>query len=326
MAVDNTKLSANLGAYYREHRDTIHTDIVFGLQEQLIEQGIELMDGVADEVPLVNMDVEDVMQNGGDSRDWNPTEDAVKLDNRMMKVRPAKVDLEIDPARFERMWLTYLRTSKGKLTMKNFPLYEFIWMKLKERINDNIGQSLWRSVFLPNAPTKNWATVHDGWNKKLTEDVALGNIVPVTTGAISKSTVLEDIESVFDGFGETNKSKPGICHLTSEVYTWYTRLTETQAGRGMSFTELSEGNLYIRGSKTKIVNNPYLLPISGIQPIVITKANNLVYATDSQDEANKFDFQPNKRIIDVMGDWKIGVNYYSANSKYKSIVTNDAYA
>lgn len=324
--VDNSALAANLGAYYREHRDTINTDIVFGLQDQLTEQGIELMDGVSDEVPLINMDTEDIMQNGGNSRDWNPTEDAVVLGNRMLKVRPAKIDLEVDTEQFERMWLTAMKTSKGKLTTKNFPLYAFIWTKLKERINDNIRKSLWLSEYQPNAGTKSWATVHDGWNKLITDDVTAGNIVPVTTGAITANSVLEDIEAVVDGLGATYQNQSGRCHVTSQVYKWYTRLTEAQAGRSMSFTELNEMGLFIRGTKIKLVNNPDLVPIGGIQPVVVTKDKNLVYATDSADEANKFEFQVDKRIINVLGDWKLGVNYKLANSKYKAISTNDAYA
>jgi hypothetical protein len=64
------------------------------------------------------------MQNGGDSHDWNPTADAVVIKNRTMKVRPAKVDLEIDVEDFERQWLTAMKTSQGRLTLANFPLYK----------------------------------------------------------------------------------------------------------------------------------------------------------------------------------------------------------
>lgn len=324
--IDKSALVANLGAYYREHRDQIHTDMVFGLSDHLTEQGIALMDGVSDEVPLINMDTEDVMQNGGNSHDWNPTADAVVIKNRTMKVRPAKVDLEIDVEDFERQWLTAMKTSKGRLTLTNFPLYKFIFEKLIERINDNIRKSLWRSEYLPAAVTKSWATVHDGWVKQLTDDVTAGDIVPVVTGAVAAGTILADVEAVFDGWGATYQNEPGICHLTPELYRWYTRLTEAQAGRSLGFGELNNNALYIRGSKVKIVSNPDLVPIGGIQPIIITKANNFVYATDSRAEANQLRFQEDKRIINVLVDWKLGVNYHLCNAKYSPIVTNDAFA
>ena len=324
--IDKSALVANLGAYYREHRDQIHTDMVFGLADHLTEQGIALMDGVSDEVPLINLDTEDVMQNGGDSHDWNPTADAVVIKNRTMKVRPAKVDLEIDVEDFERQWLTAMKTSQGRLSLANFPLYKFIFEKLNERINDNIRKSLWRSEYDAAPVTPSWATVHDGWVKKLTEDVTATNIIPVATGAITANNVLSKVEAVFDGWGVTYQNEPGVCHLTPEVYRWYTRLTEAQAGRRMTFDELSEGALYIRGSKVKIVSNYDLVSIGGIQPIVITKANNFVYATDSRAEANKMRFQEDKRIINVLVDWKLGVNYYLCNSKNSPIVTNDAFA
>jgi hypothetical protein len=148
----------------------------------------------------------------------------------------------------------------------------------------------------------------------------------VATGAITANNVLAKVEAVFDGWGVTYQNEPGICHLTPEVYRWYTRLTEAQAGRRMTFDELSEGALYIRGSKVKIVSNYDLVSIGGIQPIIITKSNNFVYATDSRAEANKMRFQEDKRIINVLVDWKLGVNYYLCNSKNSPIVTNDAFA
>jgi hypothetical protein len=112
-----TALVSNLGNYYQEHRDEIFSDVLLGLEPAFQAQGIAIEDGIADEVPLLNLSMGNILQPG-DYSATNFTNDVLNLSNRKLKVQPVKADLKFFPQDFERKWITHNRTKRA--TMKEW--------------------------------------------------------------------------------------------------------------------------------------------------------------------------------------------------------------
>lgn len=323
-SIDLSALNSNLGAYCRENKDQIFADMLLGLEEALSKSGITVLDNVKDEFILPNIMVGDIIKPG-DYTTFSAGTDKIKFDNRKLKVRPFQGDLLIYPQQFEASWLTHIRKSKGTYTADNFPFYEFLVNKIVEKIQRELRFAIFQGVY--NGAGTTWAAICDGLLKKITDDVAAGNIIEVTTGVVTASNVLAAVELTVRGMGADYKDQPGKCIVSTTLYEWYISTTEDNVGRSLRFNELSgdtnkpgQAKIFVRGTNIELVQEPAM---GNSQRIIATTADNLFMGTDTVSEFNSIRAQEFERSIKLMIDGKIGTDYALANATYKPISVND---
>ena len=327
-----TALVSNLGNYYQEHRDEIFSDVLLGLEPAFQAQGIAIEDGVADEVPLLNLSMGNILQPG-DFSSTNFTNDVLTLSNRKLKVQPVKADLKFFPQDFERKWITHNRTKRA--TMKDWediPFYAYFMMKIQEKMKEELYYATW-TARMANATTT-YTSIVDGIITLLKADIALGNVSQVGSGnAITSGNVVTELELIGDGVSAANAATPTYMYVSPTVAKWYIRADASAIGRGgaefngiahamnpMGFPEFT-----LRGTNIRIVAVPALAQsLTGLnnEAVIVSQGENIVVGTDSMNEINEMDFQKVDRYIKILVDFKWGVNYRLANTARKPIFVN----
>ena len=332
-AIKTTALITNLGAYYQEHRDEIMGDILLGLQPLFDSMGVVLWDGVADEIPLLNNVMGNVLQPGGAPETTNFTNDILTMDNRVLKVRPVKFDLKFVPQDFERQWITYNRTKKA--TMKEWvdiPFHAYFIQEIVAKIKEELFYASWTAK-MANATTT-FTSIIDGWVTLLKADVAASKVSQVGSGnAIVAGNVITELEAIADGISDAQASETSYMYVSPTVAKWYVRADTSVIGRGgvdfNGIAHLMNGQgfpeIYLRGANVKICPTPGLSKSAtgfANESVIVSRKGNMVVGTDSMNEINEIDFQKFERTIKAFGDFKWGVNYRNANTAKKPIFVN----
>jgi len=326
-------LVTNLGNYYQEHRDQIFTDALLGLEPSFAQQGIAMEDGVADEVPLLNLTMSNILAPGGTPATTSFKDDALVLDNRTLKVKPVKADLRFYPQDFERKWITHNRTKKA--TMKDWvdvPFYQFFLDQIIAKVREELYLATW------NADTGNGTTTYtsiiDGIISLLKDDVAASKVSQAGNGnAITANNVVAELEAISDATTDANAAGTTYMYVSPTVARWYVRADTSAIGRGgVDFNGISHnvGSLgfpefVLRGTNTKIIPVPALAQsLTGLtnEAVIVSIGDNIVVGTDSMAEINEIDFQKYERSVKMFMDFKWGVNYRLANTTKKPIFVN----
>jgi hypothetical protein len=323
----------NLGAYYQEHRDEIFSDALLGLEPVFNSQGVELMDGVADEVPLLNLTMGNILQPG-DYESTNFTNDVMNFDNRKLKVKPVKSDLKIFPQDFERKWITYNRTKKA--TMKDWqdiPFHQFLMQQINAKIKEELNLATW--IANTASGTANYTKICDGVITNLKADVATGDVTQIGDGTvIDNMNVVEILEGIADGITDANAGQMNHMYVSPSVARWYVRADTSTIGRGgvdfngIPSTLNGEGfpEFVLRGTNCRIHPVPALSKAhTGLaeEAVIVSVGKNIIVGTDTMSEINDMDFQKVDRYIKILIDFKWGVNYRLANAARRPIFVNN---
>lgn len=320
-----TALTANLGGYCRDNSEKLFGDMLLDLDGSLERAGITVLDDIKDEYVLPNLMVGDIIRPG-DYTAFTARENAIAISSRTLKVRPAKADLMIYPAEFEKSWLSLNR--KGKGTNKNWedvPFYQYITDQILKTVRKEIRLATWRGVY--NAGGSTWSDTCDGVLKKVTDAVTAGQLTEVVTGAVTAANVLNAVEAVARGLGDAYAEEPGVVVVSRTLFNWYISIKESDAGRSLSINELSGGTngagqaqVYVRGTNLRLVMEPAL---GTSQRIIAYTENNLHAGTDTLSEINQIDFQKFNRGIKMLIDFKWGVEFALVNTVHKPVAVND---
>lgn len=331
-AMNLTAITTNLGNYYQEHRDEIFSDALLGLEPVLSRQGLSLEDGVADEVPLLNLSMGNILQPGVYTA-TNFTDNVLTMDNRILKVKPVKADMKFFPQDFERKWITYNRTKKA--TMKDWvdiPFYQYFMDMIIAKTKEELNLATWIAD-LGNGTTT-YTSICNGIVSLLKDDVAAGDVSTVGTGTpIDDMNVITQLEEIADGVTDANAAKVSYMYVSPTVARWYVRADTSAIGRGgVEFNGIGgalngEGfpEFVLRGSNTKIIPVPALAKANtgfADEAVIVSVGDNIVVGTDSMSELNTMDFEKEDRFIKVFMDFKWGVNYRLANTTRKPIFVN----
>jgi hypothetical protein len=326
-------IATNLGSYFQEHRDEIFTDALLGLEPTFASQGIVMEDGVADEVPLLNLSMGNILQPG-DYENTNFTNDILNVDNRKLKVKPVKADLKFYPQDFERKWITYNRTKKA--TMKEWqdiPFHEFFMKQIVAKMKEELVLATW--IADTASGTANYTKIIDGICKQLKTDVAAGDVSQIGDGtAIDNMNVVSQLEEIADGITDANAGQMNHMYVSPSIARAYVRADASAIGRGgvdfngIPSTMNGQGfpEFTLRGSNCKIHPVPALgIAHTGLaqEAVIVSVGENIVVGTDSMSEINDMDFQKFDRYIKVFVDFKWGVNYRLANAARRPIFVNN---
>lgn len=329
-SVDLSALNTNLGEYCREHNNMLFSSMLLGMNEVFKRQGITLMTDVTDETPLVQLFSKGLVQDGRD-KDFTPIDDVVGFDSRTIKTQEFKVDFKIEPWKFEKTWLAHnqmlmanARALKAPFTEEDtIPFYQYIVEKVLEQLGEELRIATFKGVkaVAPVAgATTQWI---DGFFKLLSDGKTAGDIPVVTLGAITTANVVSKIETMADAVSKEYAYRDGTIHVPFQVYRMYLKADPSAVGRELRFdegTELSQDRaVYVRGTKIQIVPN-YEATFGATSQIFYTAANNLYVAVDDMMKNTNIRFQQFDRIIKMMIDGRLGVQY-AMDSKNQAGVT-----
>lgn len=328
-SVNLDALNANLGGYYREHRDILFTEMLLDLDSSLANNGIVVMDDVVDEVPLPNMMVGNFLAPGdGVANDrkesFTPTPDAIVFDSRTLKAYPVVGDLLIQPWKYERSWIAHNR--KGRASFKDWtdiPFYEFLMQQIIKSAKQQIRIASFRAV--RNAGGTSFLDICDGVLEIRKQAITAGKLATIATGITTASNVVANVEKVAKGLGDAYSEIEGFMPVSRDIFDWYVTADETQFGRTMNLNELvgAQGNqrhVYVRGTNVKLVKEPAM---GTSQALMVYGEQNLHAGTDTLNDINNMMFQIFERSIKILIDFKWGLQFGLMNATAKPVVTND---
>lgn len=302
MAFDITELAASLGAYHRTHEQELYSKL---LNKEYSQRLFRTIPGIKDEYIADEFLLTEILQPY--QKDWTPKGDPT-FSPETLKARRIKIDMELDPVDLEKTW-------EGKRIDGSLPegqqllegyIMDQILIKAKKEIEYSIA---FKGVYAaPTAGTAGAAnTSANGLLKTVTDAITATKITPVATGAITASNARDAFEQVFDGVDTDFQDQPLIALASGQLTRWYKRDYRAEFGPNQDYKGMNgeDKAVYIDGTETQIVPIPGM---NGSQRIIITTPENLLRVIDGTGEDGDLNlrFQVNRRIIEVLGDFKMG--------------------
>lgn len=309
-AIDYTDLASSLGAYFRKNDDGIMSQLMLGMN---IDDRITVLDGVKDQQPLIHSVTGDLVQPGGDPTSFDTTANAFDMQPRILQVRPWKIDLTFYPQLMERQWLGYLKSNGSDPT--EIPFAQYFFSEITKKANENIRVSaLFEGTY--NASGTTPADIFDGFNHIIADEITATNITPVATGVVSSSTIIDDVEEVYDNLHEAAKGVEGQVLVSPTLFDWYVRLYRSTYGGNNNYEGMQKGEVLIDGTMYTLKREPGL---AGSQRIIATTKENLVYGVDVSGEENNIRVEQNRRAVEVMVDAKAGAQLRDISTRALSV-------
>lgn len=303
-AIDLTELSAALGDYFRENRREIFQDMFY---DPMLGERFDLMDEVTDEVPLNWVDVDLEVLPGHDKRDFSPQNDVIQFGTEILKTRECKVDLEIIPSELHRTWLGDYKKPGSNLW--DLPFEEYIFTSISKSAMEKMYlNAIHRGTY--NAAGTTTAATMNGFLKLIADAITATKLTPVTTGVISSSNIITSVEAMCDAIGneyenltdwELKVSKSLFDMYWKKRRELYPSLIEPYRGN----TGLVE-SLPIEGYNVRLVKD---IGLGSSQRMILTPKRNMVVGFDAASDVNKFEVQKNRRVMEVMLDFKYGAQF-----------------
>lgn len=306
MALDITALNTVLGAYLRENRNIMLSELVLGDD---FERRFEIYEGVKDELAMPNLTITDLVKPA-DASTFSPTGNALAFDAQLLKVRGLKVDLQIVPSDLENTWLGTLR--KRGQDPHDLPFEQFIMDRIIAKTRENVYmKAIYNGTY--NASGTTPGATMDGFLKLIADAVTASKLTPVVTGAITAANVEEKLLMVYDALDEAYKLGTTQMKVSAQIFDWYIRHQRTTYGSAQDYDGV-ETMLY--GTMCMLVREP-ALGTSG--RVICTPQENMVLGIDSMSDSSNIRTQEFNRTIKVMIDFKAGVIFKELNNKVIAI-------
>jgi hypothetical protein len=308
-SIDISALATALGAYHREHRDELVTEM---LLDEAFTDDLEVLDDVTDELPLPNLSLTDLTKPANPTT-FSPTANALKFGARVLKVRGIKVDLQLIPQVLEKTWLGKMKKANDPWDM---PFEAFIMKYINSKITEELRlKSIYAGVY--NAAGTTPAANMDGYLKLISDAITATTIAPIVTGAITATNVVDKLELVYDGLGEAYKGKPTIMKITPQIFDWYNRKYRVDFGGNTDYKGMQSLKRPLDGTMCTLVREPGL---GASQRVICSPKENFIYGVDSANgyslDAQKFD-----RTLKILIDFKAGVEFAQIHSR--ALAVND---
>lgn len=320
MASLNTNaLDAILGAYCRENAREIIEKVYLNLP---FTSKYKHIPNIRDELPLMRLTTASILQQRN-SAVFSPTTDAISLDARILKVRGAKVDLELD---VQPLWRTHFGHVLSPSGQNLIDFVEIIISgvipKLREELHTQVAFKGVYAANTANTPT----AVTDGWLKLVLNEVAAGtlsvgngNLVP--TGPITASNAVDALRSMWRALPEIYRTTECHMYVSPDIYEFYRWDYDAQYNQSVVYTGVGNygSDIIMSGSNTLIINEPGL---SGSQRVILTLPMNMTYGTnDAEDIFYKPRIEWVDRLVHLLLDFGIGFQF--AQTDGGVLIVND---
>lgn len=306
-SVNITELTTVLGAYCRENRDILVEEIMLSQDD---DSRYNVLEDVTDEIALPSLSFGADIVKPANPLAFQPTDDAVNFGARILKARGCKVDVLLIPQQLEKSWLGKSKKSNDKFDM---PFEEFIMAGLITKAKQNIRRNAMFKGVYNAAGTTSGATM-DGYDTILAAEIAANNpnIVPVTTGAITSTNILQKLLLIHDALSEDAKGAEDlVCDLCPTHFDWVTRMFQPVVNPTLVVTDGAAAMKFPRIDEVQLPGtNATLRREAGkslTAAIFFTPKENMYKGVDS----NVFDIDIQKadRTIKVLMDFKVGVQF-----------------
>jgi hypothetical protein len=303
-SIDIDALDASLGAYNRANHDMLLKQ-AFYLGESVAH--MEIVPDVKDEKPLIVPRVKELSQVGIKNA-FNPTADAFSFGNRMLKVRPAKVDLQIIPSQLHQKYLGVLY--KSGQDPYQFPLEAFIMQWVMQQVAEDAENVRWNGVFAGGAAAgaglTNAAAINDGFLHKIADEILATNLTAVTTGAITTSNAVASLEAMWTSLDDRLKkagSKMYMSHTVKEAYN----IDYRSKFGGTNYNNAFEKRmLELSGGKCELVASTAM---AGSGRVILDPLGVMTIGTDLLSDENQILVEREKRALNIMVDYVVGVEF-----------------
>lgn len=318
-AISTTNIVAALGGFFRANKNILISDLYMGLG---VEDRFTIQENVSDELPLPKITMGNIVQPGNDAA-FNPTANAIDVSARILKTRQWKVDLTINPRALIKTWLGFTKLPGTR--QSKIPLEQYIMQEIVKQIQHELRMSsIYRGIH--NGAGTAAIDVCNGVLKLVADEVVSAALTPVVTGAISSTNVVDRVLAVHDAMPEQYKdAEDGQILVNPTIFDWYTRrlnpiftgnLVSTTEGGAIQRQRLRE--IQVEGTNFMLKREPGL---GTSQRIICTLKRNMHLGIDTMSDYNNFEFQRQDRLIKVLVDGTIGVQFAQADNK--AIRVND---
>lgn len=226
-----------------------------------------------------------------------------------------KVDSSITPDELQASWLGFL-AEKG-LNKKEMPITKFYQRHLIEQSKEDFeNNEVYGGVYVDptvdeaNSPGENM----NGIKKQINDAISAGTAQVVTLGAVPAEPVdfVNYVEEFIDSIPELMRNYMDIIFMSQDLKKRF------MVGMRAKYNQYyaAEDLLSVFGTRIVVEGLPSM---AGSTKIFTTpKANRASYRKNGEQQ-NGFDVQANRRVLEFMNDWWVGVGFWIMQYLY----TND---
>jgi len=289
-------LVSNLPAYVQENRDLLIKN--FALVGTATRTRIGLQTGVKKSAYLNYFDLTPVLQDGNGCG-HNPL-DEIALTQRTVNVALIKDDGQICPETLIGKYAEYL--VRVAATENELPFERYIVDTLVAQINKKIEKLIWQGDHTKSSDADlKWI---DGFLYQMTADADTIDVA-ITEG----SSAYEGILSVYMAMPEEVLEKGGVIFVSPAIYRAF--LQDMVAINFYHYAgpqDSAPEEFVVPGTDVRVIKTPGL---AGSLDIVGTFADNLVYATDGENDNEVIDiwWSQDDRLFKYQVKWASGVAY-----------------
>jgi hypothetical protein len=301
-ALSTTELTNALGVYNRDNP---------GMFVQQVFAQLQTLDHVTvvecrDEMPLITIGGSDMLRPQLHDNAWNPVAgDAIKMPARILKVRPGKADLELIPASLWNTWAGMQRKA-GSADQKFMPYEQYIMEFLANKFAEEIQRLIiWKGVYNSGGTTP--GAVANGFEKIIEDSITAAGAFDVpaaqvsTTGAITAANAYDKAIEVARKMPEHLRERMTKAFMPWSFADFYN--DDYTATFGAAPFNTSFDKQVIHGTNAEIVRTIGMT--AGKQ--LHSEPGNLFVGFDAQSDLSSIQFESNRRGIDVMFDFRIGM-------------------
>lgn len=304
MAVSNFLVNT-LPAYVEENRDLLIRN--FALVGTDTRKRIGLQTGIKSKARLYDLTAGIVLQDGS-TCGFNPL-DTLTLANRDIEVAIVKHDGEICPETLLGKYGEWL--VRIKATENDLPFEEYIVRVLTDEINKVIEKMIWQGDTSSADANLKWT---DGFLAQFGDDADV--IEADLTGVTS---VYASLVQVYMAMPEEVLERGGVIFLAPALYRAFLQdLVSANLYHYAGPQDAAPEEFIIPGTDVKVIKTPGLI---GSKTAVGTFADNLVYGTDGENDAEAIDiwWSADNRTFRYQVKFAAGVAYHYPDM----IVTGD---
>jgi hypothetical protein len=279
----------------------------FAIATRLMSQGafpdyFTALGNVRDEIPLMELIMGDVIQPGGKDT-FTPTADAFNFKNRIGKVRPMKVDLEMTHTRILAMYQSYIgKIDGGKIDPFKIPLEAFLFSELLRKVKDNIRKkAVFKGVY--NAAGTTPIDTCNGILKIVTDEIASTGIPTgnVSAGAaITQANAYDQVMLLVDRVMQnTDYMDAELVLLVSPHVKRFYELDYQATFGALPYNQEFKKTM-VDGTNITLVSESGM---SGTNRMICTLAENLCFIYDDMSMAENVVVETEKRKINMLMDW-----------------------
>jgi hypothetical protein len=312
----NLATAASFQGYVREYAPELISKIFFGFKTAMIP-GISIMEGVKGQMILTELVVADLVKKW--DKDFVSTANALNFKPRTLTVIPAKVDLSFTPQEFETTYLGQFR-KQGQNPGADMPFEGYILEKLLGKIQQELEVAVWRAA-VPGSPTSTdpLALLFDGFLELTKDLVTAGHgTVAVSGGAYTVNNIIANFEDMFDTLSPALQDMPVVACMSMANLKLYRQAYRELYGKHVVSDPADINRVKLDFGDVTLIG----LPGFGVSDrVIMTPAANLHIGFDQFSDTQTFNFEQEKRAIDMWMDFKMGVQVAITDDDF--FVVND---